>query len=224
MSSRPGEHTWRRFMRISTRALIVLTLLIGACLGWIVRDARIQRDSVAAIKRAGGMVHYDWEWHNGVINNYGKPPAPGWLVDRLGVDYFGHVSAVFIWNLKSPDRGLAQIANLTRLEALEIEGGLRLSDSGFAHLASLTRLEWLGIPRANLTDARLADLVMKELTAKISGSGNVEAAPKDAADIKISGSGNVRLLSRPGRLSSHVSGSGRITQASLDAAEGKDRR
>jgi hypothetical protein len=73
-------------------------------------------------------------------------------------------------------------------------------------------------------DARLADLAMKELTAKIAGSGNIEAAPKDAADIKISGSGNVRLLSRPGRLTSHVSGSGRITQASLDAAEGKDRR
>jgi hypothetical protein len=65
---------------------------------------------------------------------------------------------------------------------------------------------------------------MKELTAKISGSGKVEAAPKDAADIKISGSGDVRLLSRPTHFSSRVSGSGRITQSSLDAAEGKDRR
>jgi Putative auto-transporter adhesin, head GIN domain len=73
-------------------------------------------------------------------------------------------------------------------------------------------------------DARLADLAMKELTAKISGSGKVEAAPKDAADIHISGSGDVRLLSHPARLSSHVAGSGRITQASVDSAEGKDRR
>jgi Putative auto-transporter adhesin, head GIN domain len=73
-------------------------------------------------------------------------------------------------------------------------------------------------------DARLADLAMKELTAKISGSGKIEAAPKDAADIRISGSGDVRLLSRPARLSSHVAGSGRITQASVDSAEGKDRR
>ena len=38
---------------------------------------------------------------------------------------------------------------------------------------------------------------MKQLTVKISGSGNIEAAPKDDADINISGSGNVRLLSRP---------------------------
>jgi hypothetical protein len=73
-------------------------------------------------------------------------------------------------------------------------------------------------------DARLADLAMKELTAKISGSGKVEAAPKDAADIHISGSGDVRLLSHPVRLTSHVAGSGRITQASVDSADGKDRR
>ena len=73
-------------------------------------------------------------------------------------------------------------------------------------------------------DARLADLAMKELTAKISGSGKVVAAPKDAADIHISGSGDVRLLSHPARLSSHVAGSGRISQASVDSAEGKDKR
>jgi len=73
-------------------------------------------------------------------------------------------------------------------------------------------------------DARLADLAMKELTAKISGSGKVEAAPRDVADIHISGSGDVHLLSHPARLSSHVAGSGRITQASVDSAEGKDRR
>ena len=73
-------------------------------------------------------------------------------------------------------------------------------------------------------EARLAELAMKEFTARISGSGNVEAAPKDSADIHISGSGDVRLLSRPARLRSHVAGSGRITQASLDGAESKDRR
>ena len=60
-------------------------------------------------------------------------------------------------------------------------------------------------------DARLGDLAMKQLTVDISGSGKVEAAPKDAADIKISGSGNVKLLSRLATLTSKVAGSGRIT-------------
>jgi putative autotransporter adhesin-like protein len=101
---------------------------------------------------------------------------------------------------------------------------LTLNISGSGTVRAQGAVDHATINVAGSGDARLADLAMKELTAKISGSGNVEAAPKDAADIKISGSGNVRLLSRPGRLSSHVSGSGRITQASLDAAEGKDRR
>ena len=70
-------------------------------------------------------------------------------------------------------------------------------------------------------EADLGDLAMKQLTVNISGSGKVEAAPKDAADVRISGSGDVRLLSHPARLSSHVAGSGRITQASIDSAEEK---
>ena len=55
---------------------------------------------------------------------------------------------------------------------------------------------------------------------KISGSGNVEAAPKDEADLTISGSGNVRLLSRPASLRTKVSGSGRISQP-VEAADKK---
>ena len=54
---------------------------------------------------------------------------------------------------------------------------------------------------------------MKQLTLKVAGSGNIEAAPKDAADITVSGSGTVRLLTRPERLSTHISGSGRVQQA-----------
>ena len=54
---------------------------------------------------------------------------------------------------------------------------------------------------------------MKQLTVDISGSGKVEAAPKDTADVRISGSGDVKLLSRPANLTSKVSGSGRISQA-----------
>ncbi len=101
---------------------------------------------------------------------------------------------------------------------------LAFSISGSGAVRAQGTVDHATVRVAGSGDARLADLAMKELTAKISGSGNVEAAPKDAADIHISGSGDVRLLSHPARLKSHVAGSGRITQASLDAAEGKDRR
>jgi hypothetical protein len=101
---------------------------------------------------------------------------------------------------------------------------LAFSISGSGAVRAQGTVDHATVKVAGSGDARLADLAMKELTAKISGSGNVEAAPKDAADIHISGSGDVRLLSHPARLRSHVAGSGRITQASVDSAEGKDRR
>ena len=85
---------WWSYVRMSVRGLIVLVLLIGAGLGWIVRSARIQRNAVVAIEKAGGSVSYDWERSNGNDVPGGKPWAPRWLVDLVGVDYFGHVTAV----------------------------------------------------------------------------------------------------------------------------------
>ena len=94
--AKPVSRPWRRFLRFSVRGLIVLVLVIGGWLGWLVRSARIQREAVAAIKNAGGTVKYDWEWSNGSMIPAGKPWAPRWLVDLIGVDYFGHVTAVWL--------------------------------------------------------------------------------------------------------------------------------
>ena len=96
MPAGPVSRPWRRFLRFSVRGLIVLVLVIGAGLGWLVRSARIQREAVAAIKKAGGSVNYDWEWSNGKTIPEGKPWAPrgSWIV--IGVDYFGHVTAVWL--------------------------------------------------------------------------------------------------------------------------------
>ena len=75
MTSQPDPllRPWRRFLRLSVRGLIVLVLVIGAGLGWIVHQAHVQRDAVAAIKNAGGSVKYDWEWTGGIINPAGGP-------------------------------------------------------------------------------------------------------------------------------------------------------
>jgi internalin A len=87
MSSQPEptSRPWHRYLRFSTRGLIVLVLLIGSWLGWIIRSARIQREAVAAIERAGGSVQY----RSAETKSRSWWPKP--LVDRLGVDYFDHV-------------------------------------------------------------------------------------------------------------------------------------
>ena len=70
-------------------------------------------------------------------------------------------------------------------------------------------------------DVRLADVALKRLTTKVSGSGRIEAGPKDEADIRLSGAGTVKLLTRPTTLHTKGSGAGRIIQPSVESADKK---
>jgi hypothetical protein len=136
--------TWlRRRFRISVRGLSVVVLIIGAGLGWIVHPARIQREAVAAIRKDGGAALYDWEWKNGAFQRDGKPSAPKWLVDSLGVDYFGHAVCVSVRQPGSTST-LSNVGRLSRLEHLSLHGPF-VTDSGLAHLKGLTDLSHLNI-------------------------------------------------------------------------------
>jgi hypothetical protein len=100
------------------RGLIVAVVVIGAGLGWIVREAYIQRDAVAAIKKAGGFVKYDWEWTFEKNNiSGGMPWAPVWLVNPIGVDDFGHGTAVGLPLFPSAaDETFAEVGRLRQLQ------------------------------------------------------------------------------------------------------------
>ncbi len=139
----PSPKTWRRRLRISVRGLIVLVLIIGAGLGWIVQGARIQREAVAAIRRDGGVVSYDWERISFNGQSEGKPGAPKWLVDRLGVDYFGHAVYVRLGRPGSPS-ALRHIGRLSHVKILDLHGPF-VTDAGLAHLVGLTNLCYLDI-------------------------------------------------------------------------------
>jgi hypothetical protein len=75
-----------------------VVLLAGGLLGWFVRSARIQRQAVAAIEKAGGSVAYEWDFQNGSPIPNGKPWWPKWLVEIVRVDYFGNIVAVDLTN------------------------------------------------------------------------------------------------------------------------------
>jgi internalin A len=153
----PTQRPWRRFLRFSVRGMIVLVLVIGAGLGRIVHDAHVQRDAVAAILRAGGVVEYDWQRRNRNSIPGGEPSAPRWLVHLIGGDYFGHVTAVWLSHMKETDATLADVGHLTRLEELYINSQA-ISDAGLEHLTGLTKLSVLSLYRTQVTDAGLAHL------------------------------------------------------------------
>ncbi len=154
--SKPLAPPWRRFLRFSVRGLIVLVLLIGVWLGWLVRSARIQREAVAAIERAGGWIAYDLEPSLGGAYLEQKQWTSSWLANVIGVDYFRHVCTVGV-TPSGTAAELAQVGRLTRLKRLSLYGSF-VSDAGLAHLRSLSELTFLDLSNTNVSDAGLAQL------------------------------------------------------------------
>ena len=155
----PAPRRRRTFFRVSVRGLLLLILVIGCGLGWIarvVRTGNVQRRAVAAIYQAGGWVVYDTEWDEGQNTSTWKPRWPKWLVDRVGVDYFGNV--VFI-NLhdRGTDEVLTHVARLKHLKQLH-RPGFAVTDAGLAHLGRLSDLQLLSLDDTQVTDAGLAHL------------------------------------------------------------------
>ena len=151
---KPLSRPWWSYLRWSVRGLLVLVLVIGSGLGWIVHQAHVQRDAVAAIRNAGGVVLYDWEWNNGKSIPGGKPWAPRWLTDLIGVDYFAHVTSV--WLQPAPtDGAIVEVGHLTQLDRLQLVGAF-VSDGGLAHLKGLTKLSNIFLSNNPVSDAGLA--------------------------------------------------------------------
>jgi internalin A len=176
----PTSRPWRTFIRFSVRGLVVVVLVIGGWLGWIVRSVRIEREAVAAVKRAGGGVVYDWEWSNHNYRPGIKPQGPIWLQDLIGLDDLGHVALVELPS-DGPHEAMAQVGRLSHLthlhlcrssvrdaELVHLRGLTNLSylclnytmisDSGLVHLKGLSNLSVLNLSSTHITDAGLDHL------------------------------------------------------------------
>ena len=143
-------------MRFSMRGLIVLVLAIGACLGWIVRSADVQRQAVKAIEKAGGAVFYEWQFRNDLVTPKGRPWWPRLMVDRIGVDYFGNVVYVFL-HQPATAADLSHVGQLSQLYGLSLRGSA-MTDAGLANLERLTRLRMLNLSLTQVSDAGLVHL------------------------------------------------------------------
>src|SRR5438270_12939655 len=93
MRRHPSPKSWRRRLRLSVRALMGLVLITGGVLGWVIHRARVQREAVAAIRRADGSVIY---YHQSRSRSSGMPWWPRWAAEILGIDYFDNVKSVFL--------------------------------------------------------------------------------------------------------------------------------
>jgi len=139
-------------------------------------------EAVGAIKNAGGRDHYEWERSKEKPAPGGKPWAPKWLVDLIGVDYFGHVTNVRISSESTEtDAAMVQVGRLSRLKRLDLDApsfgdaemtnrkgltnlseltlqGTQVTDAGLAHLKGLTNLSCLDLDGTQVTNVGLAHL------------------------------------------------------------------
>lgn len=190
MTDEPRPQTrWRLpRVRVSVRAMMGVVLVLAVALGLYVRSVHVQQDVVAAIKRAGGSVEYDWRWGNDSpdILVYGeKWRAPMWLVRLVPVDYVANVVGVDLMPRprlasKVDDRTLEQVVRLRHLVTLSLSG-TEITDSGLVHLKGLSRLRHLLIGRTRVGDAGLAHLkgLSSLATVYISGDRITDEARLD---------------------------------------------
>ena len=163
------ELSQRRFsrFRLSVRALMGVVLVLAVGMGCYVRSVATQRDAVAAIRRAGGSVAYDWRWegNKGTFMYSGKPLAPRWLAKVVPADYIATVISV---DLDLPARAgganpidgetLAHIGRLSHLNSLWLNNRIAISDADLATLEGLTSLKDLQLDDTDVSDAGLARL------------------------------------------------------------------
>ena len=172
----PIARPWWSHLRLGVRGLIVVVLLIGGCMGWIVRSGRIQREAVAAVQRAGGSVAYDYQ-----RTVSGGKPGPRWLLDYIGIDYLDNVFSVSLSG-KATDQLMWHVGHLAHLELLSLDGS-RVTDAGLVHLQGLHELRRLWLSRTKITDEglrhvsgliKLRTLVLSNSPVTDRGLANVE--------------------------------------------------
>lgn len=84
----------RRWFQYSLRSFLILLTALAVWLGIVVQRAREQREAVKAIDALGGGVYYDWHGPPGSQLENTGPPAPAWLRQLVGDDYFQQAISV----------------------------------------------------------------------------------------------------------------------------------
>ncbi|MGJ4993461.1 GIN domain-containing protein [Bradyrhizobium sp. HKCCYLS3077] len=92
------------------------------------------------------------------------------------------------------------------------QDSLRITLRGSGGVSAGGTAQQVSLDASGSGRADLGRLVTERANATIRGSGDVDLAPRQDADISVSGSGVVRLHGAVARLSSYVSGSGRVKQ------------
>ena len=55
------KRVWRRLLQFRLRTILLLTTVVAIWLGWWMTSARQQREAVAALRKIGAYISYDFQ-------------------------------------------------------------------------------------------------------------------------------------------------------------------
>jgi hypothetical protein len=148
----------RRWAQFSLATLLAVVTVLCVWLAFVVTRAHRQRDAVAALRKTGASVTYDFQR----VGKYGvdgtKPnPGPKQLRRGLGEEYFQEVDSVMFHQIQISDNDLRPFHALPHVRWIKIIDQ-PITDAGMQHLAGLSELTMLELARTKVTDAGLRDL------------------------------------------------------------------
>ena len=138
-----------------------------------------QREAVAAVRRSGGSVLYDWQERGTHGQVSGEPAVPAWLVELVGVEYFGHILEVRLGS-SGTDATLEPVSRLERVQWMRLAGSA-VTDRGLVHLSGMSSLSRLDLEGTRVTDAGILQLrgLTKLKSLELSGTQVTDAGVRE---------------------------------------------
>ena len=145
-----------RRWRYSLRFVMVLTLVLAICLALPVKSVLRQKAGRQWVNSQNGHVLFAHQF-DPKTNQYDHSarPAPEWLVDLVGIDWFTSVLSITLDNQLITD--LTPVVELQSLQSIHI--CIEIDDDlDFSPLARLPHLQELTLMYTNLSESELETL------------------------------------------------------------------
>jgi hypothetical protein len=143
--------------RFSLRTLLIATAVLAVLLALPIRRAIVQKRGREWVASQNGHVSFSYKYDASTDqwDHDASLPAPDWLIDTLGIDFFDTVDTVILDNMEVKD--LSPITDLQGLRQLAII--IEIDDNlDFTPLAELPNLRHLHLDYTDIDAERLAKL------------------------------------------------------------------
>jgi Leucine-rich repeat (LRR) protein len=184
----------RRWFQFSLRTLMILTLIVAIPCAWLgrkIEQKRREREAVAAIMKAGGIVVYDYQKPSlksgQAFKPVEEPNGPALLRNLLGENLFSEVYAVYHNNAALSDDEIELLERFPHLQDLNLSG-CHFRVAGLTRIARLTSLRDLALGGIRPPDDDVAGFDFGQLKAltQLEGLalGDTSVSDLDLAQLK----------------------------------------